>query len=80
MQLVKAKGATIRQKPLTTLTMEQFIRLVRELSSPISLIVFFTGNLGLRVSEVLAFKWLDINETESTVTVLRAFTHSRLKY
>ncbi len=79
MKLVKVKGATKRQKPLTILTMEQFIRLVRELSSPVSLIIFVTGNLGLRVSEVLAFKWLDINEAESTITVQRAFTHSHLK-
>jgi hypothetical protein len=31
---VKVKGSTKRQKPLTILTMEQFIALVRELRQP----------------------------------------------
>jgi integrase len=73
MQLVKVKGATKRQKPLTILRMEQFVALVRELSSPVDLIVFLIGNLGLRVSEALAFKWSDIDEAESTITVQRVF-------
>jgi integrase len=79
MQLVKVKGATKRQKPLTILTMKQFVALVRELPSPVDLIVFLIGNLGLRVSEALAFRWSDIDEAESTITVQRVFTHSRLK-
>jgi len=79
MQLIRGKGATKRQKPLTILTMQLFVALVRELPSPVDLIVFLLGNLGLRVSEALAFRWSDIDEAESTITVQRVFTHSRLK-
>ena len=52
---------------------------MRELPSPVDLIIFLLGNLGLRVSEALAFRWSDIDEAESTITVQRVFTHSRLK-
>jgi integrase len=86
---VKVKGSTKRQKPLTILTMEQFIALVRELRQPglvkqvlpmpQDLIIFLVGNLGPRVSKVFAFKWSDIDEAESTITIQRVFTHSRLK-
>jgi hypothetical protein len=44
MQLVKVKGTSKRQKPITVLTMERFIALVRELPQPIDLIIFVTGN------------------------------------
>ena len=59
--------------------MEQFLALVRELPQPVNLIVFIAGTLGLRISEAPAFKWLDIDEAESTITVQRVFTHNRLK-
>lgn len=35
--------------------------------------------LGLRISETLALKWLDIDEEKESITIQRAFTHSRLK-
>ena len=79
MRLVDVSGATKRQKPLTVLSMELFLALVRELKQPENLIVFITGVLGLRVSEALAFKWSDIDEVEATITVQRVYTHSRLK-
>jgi integrase len=79
MQLIKIPGATKREKPLTILTMTQFLALVDELPQPIDLIVYIIGILGLRVSEALAFRWADINAAESTITVQRVYTHNRLK-
>jgi integrase len=79
MQLVKVKGASKRQKPLTILTIEQFKKLVGALSSPFNLIIFVTGCLGLRISETLALKWSDIDPQDSNITIQRVFTHSRMK-
>lgn len=79
MQLVRVKGSTKRQKPLTILTIDQFKKLVKALSSPFDLVVFMTGCLGLRISEALALKWSDVNESDSSVTIERVFTHGRLK-
>ena len=79
MQLVRVKGSTKRQKPLTIVTITQFKKLVKALSSPIDLVIFVTGCLGLRISEVLALKWSDINESNPSITIQRAFTHGRLK-
>jgi integrase len=79
MSLVKVKGASKRQKPLTIVTIDTFKKLVKELPSPMDLIIFVTGSLGLRISEALALKWSDIDETDSSITIQRVFTHNRLK-
>lgn len=79
MQLVKVKGASKRQKPLSIVSVALFKKLVDALPSPINLIIFITGCLGLRISETLGLKWSDINESESSIAIQRVYTHSRLK-
>lgn len=79
MHLVKVKGASKRQKLLTIVTTEQFKKLVKAPPTPVDLTVFMTGCLGLRISETLALRWSDIDFGNSSITIQRAFTHSRLK-
>ena len=79
LQLVKVKGSSKRQKQLTIVTTEQFKKLVNALPAPVDLTVFITGCLGLRISETLALRWSDIEFGSSSITIQRAFTHSRLK-
>ena len=79
MQLVKVKGSTKRQKPLTIVTVDQFKKLVRALPEPVNFIALLTGAYGLRISETLALRWSDIDEDKMTLTIQRVYTHSRMK-
>ena len=79
MQLVRVKGASKRQKPLTVITIKQFKKLVEVLPLPFSLVIFITGCLGLRISETLALKWSDIDTKDRSITIQRAFPHNRMK-
>jgi integrase len=40
--------------------------------------VLLAGFLGLRVSEVVALKWDDLNEAAGTIAIERSFTRGRL--
>jgi len=79
MELVKVKGSSKREKPITIITPEQFKAIVDALPKPYSLMVLVCGVMGLRVSEMLALKWTDFNFDERTLAINRVFTHNQIQ-
>ena len=62
MSLVRIKGTGTRLKQIRSLTPNEFQKLLINLKEPVNLMVLLAGCLGLRVSEVLALKWEDIEK------------------
>lgn len=79
MSLVTVKGVGKRKKSIIVLTQEQFKSLVSALPKPVDLMVLLAGCLGLRVGELIALHWSDIDETEKTITIQRNYTHEHLE-
>ena len=79
MSLVKVKGTTKREKPIVILSPADFKRLLSVLPSPLNVMVMLDGALGLRVGELLALHWDDIDWTAKTITIQRSYTHERLE-
>jgi integrase len=79
MSRVKVKGTSKREKPIVSLTPADFKRLVSALPSPLNVMVLLDGSLGLRVGELLALHWEDIDWTEKTITIQRSYTHEQLE-
>jgi integrase len=77
MSLVRVRQ-TKRVREQVVLSPEQFRELVDALDEPYSTMVVIAGALGLRVSELLALHWGDIDFKERTITLKRAFTHGRI--
>lgn len=75
---MRIKGSGTHRKQIRTLTTEEFQRLPTELREPANLMVLLAGCLGLRVSEILALKWEDIDEADATIAIQRSFTHGHL--
>jgi len=59
--LVVVKGATTRVRKPRSLTVEQFQKLNACLREPFSTMAFVSVCVGLRVSELLALKWRDVD-------------------
>ncbi len=59
--LVVVKGATQRIRKPRSLTVEQFQRLSAFLKTPFNTMALVSVCLGLRVSELLALKWRDVD-------------------
>ncbi|MGO8759931.1 MAG: tyrosine-type recombinase/integrase [Terracidiphilus sp.] len=78
MTLVKIKGTSKRQKKITPITIVQFRKLIGALPEPINIMALIVGSLGLRVSEMLALKWQDIDWKKKQILIQRKFTHSAL--
>jgi len=79
MELVKIKGGSKRQKRIMILTPAQFRQIVKALPEPYNLMVLVCGCLGLRVSEMLALKWEDLDFDAHTVSIKRVFTHGQIQ-
>ena len=79
MTLVKVRGGTKRQKPITLLTFEQVKLLVRNLRPPFNEVALVGASLGLRVEETLALKWGDWDFEQKTVHIERAFSRGEIK-
>jgi integrase len=78
MSLVRIKGTATRLKQIRSLTPDEFQSLLLNLIEPVNLMVLLAGCLGLRVSEVLALQWEDIDEVGRSIVIRRSFTRSRL--
>ena len=78
MSLVRIKGTTRRQRKITQLSIEGFKKLIQALPEPINIMTLVAGALGLRVSELVALKWEDVEWKEKQITIQRKFTHSHL--
>jgi len=78
MSVVPLKGASKREKEIVQLTPNEFKNLVNDLPAPLNLMVLVTGCLALRVGEVLALHWEDIDWKNATIKIQRSFTHQHL--
>lgn len=78
MTLIKIKGVSKRQKKIPQITVEDFQRLLRRLPELLKIMVFVDGCLGLRISELLALKWEDIDSTEKVISIQRKFTRGEI--
>jgi integrase len=78
MSLVKIKGVSIRKKRKKKITVEWFHRLIQALPEPLNIMVLVDGCFGLRISELLALKWEDIDTQVREIMIQRKFTHGKL--
>jgi len=69
--LVVVKGATKRIRKPRSLTVEQFQRLSRHLKEPFKTMALVAVCLGLRVSELLALKWRDVDWLNAKLSIER---------
>jgi len=79
MKLVKVKGSTKRSKAIVLLTPEQVTSLIDALKEPYSVMVLIAACLGLRIEEIAALQWDDLDLIAKTVVIRRAFTHGEIK-
>ena len=61
MTLVEVRGITKRTKKPVILTVEQYFAVLDHLSEPYRTMVVVAQCTGLRVSEILAIQWQDID-------------------
>jgi integrase len=78
MSLVRIKGVSKRKKKIMQLTMKEFRDLVQALPEPLNLMALLSGCPGLRVSEMVALKWEDIDPTSQQIAIQRKFTHGSI--
>jgi integrase len=79
MELVKIKGGTRRSSRPNVLSPEQFEMLLDHIQEDyVRLVVVTSICLGLRFSEVLALKWMDIDWKALTIYVRRAIFLGRV--
>lgn len=74
MSFVPIRETSRREREIVILTPERFKSLVGALPTPLNLMVLVTGILGLRVEEVTALHWRDIDWSANTITIQRNFT------
>ncbi len=72
MEFVEIKGVTQRQRKPRVLTVDEFYSLLDLLTEPHRTMVVVAQCLGLRVSEILALKWEDIDFESRAMRVTRA--------
>lgn len=78
MELVTIKGASKRIRQPRSLTVEEFHRLVQHLEQPFRTIALVSVSCGLRISECLALKWLDIDWLTASLRVQRGIVRQRV--
>jgi integrase len=71
MALVEIRGVSKRRKKPIILTVEQYFAVLELLPEPYRTMVVVAQCLGLRVSEILALQWTDVNFGELTMRVTR---------
>jgi integrase len=72
MELVMVKGATKRVRQPRSLTVEEFQKLVTELEEPFRTMAHVAVCFGLRVSELLALRWSDVDWLNRKLCIERA--------
>ena len=71
MGLVEIPGSSRRWKKPIILTLDQYVSILELLTEPYRIMVVVAQCLGLRVSEILALQWGDINFADLTMRVTR---------
>lgn len=78
MTLVEIRGISKRRKRPFVLTIEQFFSLLDQLPEPYRTMAIVAQCAGLRVSEILALKWSDIDFEHLTMRVSRKIVNRRV--
>jgi integrase len=78
MTLIKLKGISKRKKKIPEIPIESFQKLIKSLTEPLNVMVLVDGCLGLRISELVALKWEDIDFGKKTIAIQRKFTRGKL--
>jgi integrase len=78
-ELVEVRGSSKRRRKPTVLTIEQFFMVLGLLPEPYRTMSIVAQCTGLRVEEVLALFWEDINFEELSMFVTRAVVHARIQ-
>jgi len=78
MELIRVKGASKRLRRPSILSAEQFSVIIQKLRDPFRAMVILAQCLGLRVSELLALQWLDVDFGRQTLTVSRGIVEGRV--
>jgi len=71
LDLVRVKGSSKRIKQPRNLKVEEFQRLAAQLHEPFRTMARLAVCLGLRVSELLALRWSDVDWLNQTITIER---------
>jgi len=77
-ELVVVKGASKRTRKPRSLTVEQFQKLVYELREPFRTMAQVAVCFGLRVSELLALRWSDVDWLNCKLRIQRAIVMQNL--
>lgn len=72
MDLVKIKGVTRRTRRKLIITVEQFHALLPLLPSHVRRMVMLAMCTGMRISEILALRWMDIDFGRNVITIRRS--------
>lgn len=78
--LVTVRGSSKRKKKPRSLTVEEFHGLSRQLREPFKTMAVIQVCLGLRVSELLALQWKDVDWMASTLNVEKGIVNQRLDF
>ncbi len=68
-ELVKIKGVTKRTKEPVVITYEQFRAVVPQLPAHVNMVAVVSACLGLRVSETLGLRWINLDLERHTVSI-----------
>jgi integrase len=77
-QLVTIRGGSKRIRKPRSLTVEEFQLFIHCLDEPFRTIALMSVCFGLRISECLALKWLDLDWFNGTLSIQRAIVRQRL--
>ncbi len=78
MTLVEVRGISKRRKKPFVLTIEQYFSLLDQLPEPYRTMAIVAQSTGLRVSEILALRWGDIDFERLTMRVTRKVVNGRV--
>lgn len=72
MELVKIKGVTKRSRKRLIITVDQFHALLPLLPSHVRMMVVLALCTGMRISEILALRWMDIDFERKAISIRRS--------
>ena len=76
--LVEVRGISKRRKKPFILSLEQYFAVLDHLPTPYRIMVIVVQCTGLRVSEILALKWLDVDFERLIMRVTRKVVNGRI--
>jgi integrase len=72
MALIELKGTSRRVRPIYLLDAQQYYAILPQLAPHVRLMAILAMNTGMRISEILGLKWMDIDFEQATLTIERS--------